>query len=272
MGGGASSKVSSSSRRDVDPRYTSKATTLLQAALEYVIGHFLCLFFNPPLFSIHSRIISNLCSCLSSNSFYGPLIPEADWVTFCALWKQERAQKPLILSNRICFVVTFGVVSATTAPSGGGEAITARTFRGGEMIHLFSNHDKIVKNADGEMTAMEFDGLKVAYALNKEAIVYGLDAAEYAVWIKDRPQLTSLSRFNHLKLSNIVHDSVYFMDIPHSRIDMIGPLLRLRRAKVNDVLFKVDHLSPHLSQLPSYSKNFPKSSDTHHSVNCILLH
>ena len=144
----------------------------------------------------------------------------------------------MILSNRICFIVTYGIVSATTAPSG-GEAVTARTFRSGEMIHLFSNHDKIVKHTDGEMTAMDFDGIKVAYTLNKEATVYGLDAAEYAVWIKERPQLTSLGRFNQLKLTNIVHENVYFMDIPPSRIDMIGPLLRLRRAKVNDVLFKV---------------------------------
>lgn len=107
------------------------------------------------------------------------------------------------------------------------------------MIHLFSNHDKIVKHTDGELTAMEFDGLKVVYTSNKEAIVYGLDAAEYTAWIKERPQLTSLSRFNQMKLSNILHDNVYFMDIPSSRIDMIGPLLRLRRAKINDVLFKV---------------------------------
>jgi hypothetical protein len=53
------------------------------------------------------------------------------------------------------------------------------------MIHLFSNHDKIVKHTGGELTAMEFDGLKVAYTLNKEAIVYGLDAAEYSTWIKE---------------------------------------------------------------------------------------
>ena len=36
MGGGASKKDTSDKVKDMDPRYTSKATTLLQAALEYV--------------------------------------------------------------------------------------------------------------------------------------------------------------------------------------------------------------------------------------------
>lgn len=161
-------------------------------------------------------------------------------------------------------MVTYGVVSATIIPSG-GEAVTARTFRSGEMIHLFSNHDKIVKHTDGEMTAMDFDGLKLAYTLNKEAIVYGLDAAEYVTWIKERPQLTSLNRFSQLNLSNIVHDSVYFLDIPFSRIDMIGPLLRLRRAKVNDVLFKVMYsiIYPYVSWYIHTTSNHSYRYHTH---------
>ena len=199
-------------------------------------------------------------------------MPEADWVTFCALWKQERSDKPLILSNRICFAVTFGIVSATVAPSSGGEAVTARTFRSGEMIHLFSNQDKIIKNTDGEMTAMQFDGLKVAYTLNKEAIVYGLDAAEYAVWIKERPQLTSLNRFSQLKLSSIVHDNAYFMDIPLSRIDMIGTMTRLRRAKVNDVLFKVGRLPCHnLRSIRCYPTYLNYRHTTHNTGYSLTL-
>ena len=82
------------------------------------------------------------------NTFFGPLVPEAEWESFCALWKREPDDRALVLSNRLCFVVNCGTVHAHKAPVG-GKGVVARPFRGGDVIHLFSNHDKVAKGDDG---------------------------------------------------------------------------------------------------------------------------
>lgn len=172
------------------------------------------------------------------NSFFGPLVPETDWVSFCALWKREPDDKALVLSNRLCFVVNCGTVHAHQTPTG-GKGVVARPFRGGDVIHLFSNHDKVAKGDDEANSVMVFDGIKLSFVPERgTTAVFGLDASEYAAWAKERPTLVSLQRFLSLKLLTLLHDNVYFIDVPPARIDMLGPLLSLKTARTNDVLFK----------------------------------
>ena len=172
------------------------------------------------------------------NTFFGPLVPEAEWESFCALWKREPDDRALVLSNRLCFVVNCGTVHAHKAPVG-GKGVVARPFRGGDVIHLFSNHDKVAKGDDGADSTMVFDGIRLSFVPERgTTAVFGLDAAEYTAWVKERPTLVSLQRFLSLKLLTLLTDNVYFMDVPPARIDMFGPLLSLKIARTNDVLFK----------------------------------
>ena len=91
-----------------------------------------------------------------------------------------------------------------------------RHFKAGEVIHLFSNQDKIQHDGDG--TNIVFDNMYLSFVPEKGASVIGLDAAEYIDFIEHRPLLTSLSAFMRLKMSDLVTNHIYFEGVSPCKV------------------------------------------------------
>ena len=151
-----------------------------------------------------------------SDSFLGPYVPSEDWHKFCALWKHERDSKVVLqLQNRICFVVISGKVNVKLTKSDGKESCIVRSFKAGDIIHLFSNTDKLVKT---DPTSLEFDDVRMQFMLETGTSVSGLDEKEFDSFIKERPKLYALKRFMLLRLSTLFVENVYFKDIKPQKV------------------------------------------------------
>lgn len=133
----------------------------------------------------------------------------------------------------MAFIVVAGKVNAqlSTPPD---PWITAKTFEKGEIIHLFTAAEKLAN----EKAFVTFDKMKLAFMPEKGSIVYGLDETLYKAFIKENASLISLGHLMKLKFYSLVQSNIYFEGIPEAKIDMLGPLLSLKRAAVNDILFR----------------------------------
>jgi hypothetical protein len=109
----------------------------------------------------------------------------------------------------------------------------AHVFKEGEVIHLFSNQEKIKDN-----TSLIFENIKLSFIQDsKNTIVYSLDIVEFKKFILERSNLTSLDVFMKLKMSELLANHIYFEGISPNKINMLGPLVSLKRSMANEVLF-----------------------------------
>jgi hypothetical protein len=81
----------------------------------------------------------------------------------------------------------------------------AHIFKEGEIIHLFSNQEKIIDH-----TSLIFENIKLSFIQDKNTIVYSLDVSEFKKFIEERSNLTSLDVFMHLKMSELLANHIYF--------------------------------------------------------------
>lgn len=116
----------------------------------------------------------------------------------------------------------------------------ARVFRQGEVIHLFSNQDKIDPNDNGGVSLL-FDNLKLTFQVEKNSQIISLAVDDYKSFIAERKHLSSLAAFMKLKMSELVANNIYFEGISSNKVNMFGPLLSLKRYVANDILFKSGH-------------------------------
>ena len=150
----------------------------------------------------------------------GVLLPDSDWSPFCHLWKSERDGKNLLLRDKLCFIVVVGKVSACISSSKSSENTEESTigheFKRGEVIHLFSNQDKIPEDGDG--TSMVFGNLKLTFTPGKHTAVISLGSAEYKDFIDDRPRLSCLAALMKLKMSELVANHIYFEGVSPNKV------------------------------------------------------
>jgi hypothetical protein len=166
----------------------------------------------------------------------------------------------------LAFIVISGKVNAQLSPSA-DSWITAKTFVAGEVIHLFSASEKL----ENESAFVMFDKIKLAFMPEKGSVVYGLDEALYKAFMKENGTLNSLSHMMKLKFSSIVQNNIYFEGFSEGKVDMLGPLLSLRRADTNDILFRNVHEgSKGLFACRFYSDSYLHTS--HLLLHCHLDH
>lgn len=99
-------------------------------------------------------------------------------------------------------------VHSTKLSTTSDHGATARYFHTGEVIHLFSNQDRIPRNGD-EYT-LPFGNVHLSFVPEKGTSVISLGKAEYNNFIMERPRLTSLSAFMQLRMSDLVGSHIYF--------------------------------------------------------------
>lgn len=100
-----------------------------------------------------------------------------------------------------------------------------RHFKAGEVLHLFTNQDKIPHDGDG--TTLVFDNISLSFVPEKGTAVIGLDVAEYLSFIEHRPLLTSLAAFMRLKMSDLVTNHIYFEGVSPSKVSAVYHLFHL---------------------------------------------
>ena len=148
------------------------------------------------------------------------LLPDSDWSPFCHLWRHEREGKNLVLRDKLCFIVVVGKVNAHISSSksfdNADQSTVGHQFKRGEVIHLFSNQDKIPMDSDG--TFMVFDNLKLTFAPGKNTAVISLSSADYREFIDERPRLSCLAAFMKLKMSDLVANHIYFEGVPPNKV------------------------------------------------------
>jgi hypothetical protein len=152
------------------------------------------------------------------------LLPDKDWNPFCQLWKYEKSDlKRLVLRDKICFIVVTGKVnahlSASKSPQNNDRfpaSALARKFRQGEVIHLFSNNDKIPIDGDG--ASLVFDNVRLTFTPEKGTVVIGLGTADYKSFIEERPKLSSLAAFMALKMSELVANHAYCEGVSPNKV------------------------------------------------------
>jgi hypothetical protein len=91
-----------------------------------------------------------------------------------------------------------------------------RHFKCGEVIHLFSNQDKIPRDSDG--SALVFGNVQLSFLPDKGTSVISLGRVEYNHFIRDRPRLTSLSAFMGLRMSDLVGSHIYFEGVSPDKV------------------------------------------------------
>jgi hypothetical protein len=105
--------------------------------------------------------------------------------------------------------------STKTSTSSDSSSIV-RHFKCGEVIHLFSNQDKIPRESDG--SALVFDNIQLSFVPDKGTSVISLGRVEYNHFIMDRPRLTSLSAFMGLSMSDLVGSHIYFEGVSPDKV------------------------------------------------------
>ena len=171
-------------------------------------------------FSCNKISLLNFSWKFVRKSFLGLLLPDSDWVSFCDLWNYERECHHLQLKNKLCFIVVKGKVAAHIQPTksamSSDNSTIVRHFKCGEVIHLFSNQDKIPRDSDG--SALVFGNVQLSFVPDKGTSVISLGRVEYNHFIRDRPRLTSLSAFMGLRMSDLVGSHIYFEGVSPDKV------------------------------------------------------
>jgi hypothetical protein len=105
--------------------------------------------------------------------------------------------------------------STKTSTSSDNSSIV-RHFKCGEVIHLFSNQDKIPRDSDG--SALVFGNVQLSFIPDKGTSVISLGSVEYNHFIMERPRLTSLSAFMRLSMSDLVGSHIYFEGVSPDKV------------------------------------------------------
>jgi hypothetical protein len=83
-------------------------------------------------------------------------------------------------------------------------------------IHLFSNQDKIPLDSDG--SSLVFGNIQLSFIPEKGTSATSLGRVEYNHFIMDRPQVTSLSAFMGLSMSDLVGSHINFEGVSPDKV------------------------------------------------------
>jgi hypothetical protein len=105
-----------------------------------------------------------------------------------------------------------------------------RSFKAGEVIHLFSNTDQ--SSDDGSQ--LQFQELKLSFTLGKGAAVAGLPMSKFKKFIEERPRLSALATILRLRMATLVANNVYFEGIsPHKVRQLMTALSQINYYQYN---------------------------------------
>ena len=100
--------------------------------------------------------------------------------------------------------------------SDSNQSTIAHQFKKGEVIHLFSNQDRIPILGDG--CSLIFDNVRLTYMPEKGSQIISLDLSDYKEFMETRARLVSLSSFMKLKMSELVANHIYFEGVSPNKV------------------------------------------------------